>query len=42
MYFNEVVEQRKSQGSSQGKVLVNEVLGDINGDTEQSKGTRDV
>lgn len=43
MYFNEeVVEQRRSQGSSQGKVPGNEVLGDIDGGTEQSKGTRDV
>lgn len=43
MYFNEeVVEQRRSQGSSQGKVPANEVLGDIDGGTEQSKGTRDV
>lgn len=43
VYFNEeVVEQRKSQGSRQGKVPGNEVLGDINGGTEHRKGTRDV
>lgn len=41
-FKEEVVEQRKSQGSSQGKVPGNEVLGDVNGGSEQSKGTRDV